>query len=123
MERDFMALKDMPWEPGNPCFECGAKCCKKEGMSVPVSPEEKRRFFEDTPFISGSETKDDGGIVRVGPCKHLVNDRCDIPREERPEACKKWPPAPNEVPHYCSFPKGNVSWVKLLEREYLDFRG
>jgi len=116
-----MALKDMPWEPGNPCYGCGAKCCRRAGLTIPLSKAEKDKFFPNLTFIPGTETKDGSGIIGTGPCEHLVGDRCDVPREERPEACKKWPPAPNEVPDYCNFPKGNVSWAKLMEKEYLDF--
>lgn len=116
-----MALKDMPWGADNPCYGCGAKCCKLTGLSIPMTKDEKDRLFPELDFIPATITADGSGAIRVDGCPHLVDNRCDIPRDERPEACKKWPIAPNEVPAFCNFPKGNTSWAKLMEREYLDF--
>jgi len=96
----FEAMKDMGWSPGNPCFGCGASCC--ENAFIPVTAEEHSRLFPDQELQA--EAQSGAGIVTVKPCPHLENKQCSVKREERPEACKRFPSSPIQVPSYCRFP-------------------
>ncbi|MBA7525328.1 hypothetical protein ES705_17479 [subsurface metagenome] len=112
------------------CEECGGKCCKK--LPGGYSPEDIKRLFsakslrlsvkkaletkriaidwwEDDPplYFLRPATKGKEGIIYDpswgDKCTFLMSDGCSLPKEERPEVCRKLEPKSKEescITHY-----------------------